>query len=45
MEKDYKIKEMEDVRYFLLCLLEHVYDDMCLCAITPPRPPLHPLQL
>ena len=27
MNKDYRIKEMEDVRYFLLALLEHVLND------------------
>ena len=27
MNKDYRIKEMEDVRYFLLTLLEHVFND------------------
>ena len=27
MNKDYRIKEMEDVQYFLLALLEHVFTD------------------
>ena len=27
MNKDYRIKEMEDVQYFLLALLEHVFND------------------
>ena len=27
MNKDYGIKEMEDVQYFLLALLEHVFND------------------
>ena len=27
MIKDYTIKEMENVRYFLLALLEHVFTD------------------
>ena len=29
MQKDYKMNEMEDVRFFLLSLLEHVFDDTC----------------
>ena len=32
MQKDYKMNEMEDVRFFLLSLLEHVCD-ICVCAI------------
>ena len=39
MQKDYKMKEMEDIRFFLLPLLEHVFDDTCVCAI------IHSLQL
>ena len=39
MQKDYKMKEMEDIRFFLLPLLEHVFDDTCVCAI------IHALQL
>ena len=31
MQKDYKMKEMEDVRFFLLSLLEHVFGDKCVC--------------
>ena len=31
MNKDYRIKEMEDVRYFLLALLEHVFNDTGVC--------------
>ena len=34
MQKDYKMKEMEDVRFFLLSLLEHVFEDTCVCATT-----------
>ena len=34
MQKDYKMKEMEDVRFFLLSLLEHVFDDKCVCDNT-----------
>ena len=33
-QKDYKMKEMEDVRFFLLSLLEHVFEDTCVCATT-----------
>ena len=29
MQKDYKMNEMEDVRFFLLSLLEHVFHDTC----------------
>ena len=36
MQKDYKMKEMEDIRFFLLPLLEHVFDDTCV---------IHALQL
>ena len=27
INKEYRIKEMEDVQYFLLALLEHVFND------------------
>ena len=36
-QKDYKMKEMEDVRFFLLSLLEHVFEDTCVCV----RQPIH----
>ena len=39
MQKDYKMKEMEVIRFFLSPLLEHVFDDTCVCAI------IHALQL
>ena len=29
MQKDYKMEEMEDIRFFLLSLFEHVFDDTC----------------
>ena len=31
MQKKYKMKEIEDVRFFLLSLLEHVFDDTRVC--------------
>ena len=32
MQKGYKMKEIEYVLFFLLPLLEHVFDDTCVCT-------------